>query len=172
HGLDDPPVAGIHAIPYTLVGADREAGAGLVKCGIVVKAGRLVQTDRHVEPGPDPFAGVDRAGLERRHDLAARQSHHCGAQPPEDLGAKPAHSVAQPFVVLRRVDLADEPPAHLATGARAEKRLDIELSAELVPQRLTAAVLDPREQFVCGESEWDGPEEMQRLRFLLEVAFE
>ena len=58
NSLEDLPVACVEAFPYALVDADRKAGAGLMKCRIVVKARRLVQADRHVEPRPDPFARV------------------------------------------------------------------------------------------------------------------
>src|SRR5207245_206470 len=116
-----------------------------------------------------PFAGVDGAGLERRHDLASRQSHHDGAQPPEDLGAEPGHPVAQPLVVPRRVDLAGEPSAHLATGVEAEERLDVELATERVPQLLTATVLDPREQLVCSEAKRHGREKIEPRRLLFKV---
>ena len=60
---------------------------------------------------------------------------------------------------------------HLATGAGAEERLDVELAAERVPQLLTAAVLDPREQLVSGEAKGQRREEMERRRLLFEITF-
>ena len=54
-----------------------------------------------------------------------------------------------------------------------EERLDVELAAERIPQLLTAAVLDPREQLVCGEAEGHRPQKkLKRRRLLFEVALE
>ena len=66
-------------------------------------------------------------------DLAARQAHHDGAQPPQDLAAEPGHPVAQPLEPVERGDLVVEPAAHLGPGAEGEERLDVELAAERVP---------------------------------------
>jgi hypothetical protein len=53
----------------------------------------------------------------------------------------------------------------------AEERLDVELVAERVPQILSAAVVDPRKQFVCGESERNCVvKKIERRRLLFEVA--
>src|SRR5215510_3510094 len=111
---------------------------GLMKAGIVVVAHRLVQTDRHVEPGTNPFAGVNGARLKRWHDLPTGQRHHASAQPPQHLCARAGHPVAQAPESQRRSDLVREPPAHLAAAARAKQWLDIELAAERVPQLLPA----------------------------------
>ena len=100
------------------------------------------------------------------------QRHHDGAQPPKHLGAGPCHPVAQPLEPLRRGDLAGEPAAHLATGAAAEQRLDVELSAERVPQLLAAAVLDPCEQFVRGETKGMAEKKWSAGDFACEVALE
>src|SRR5262249_39119402 len=107
------------------------------------------------------------------HDLAARQRHHDGTHAPEDLGARSAaHTIAQSFEVFRRVHLVNEPPAHLTSGARAKKWLDVELTAERVPQFLTATVMDPVERCIGGETKGDGRKELQCSRFLFEISFE
>ena len=51
---------------------DRLGAARFVEAGIIVVPRRFVQPECHVEPWADPFAGIDRAGPERRHDLADR----------------------------------------------------------------------------------------------------
>src|SRR5262249_10809572 len=130
-----------------------------------------VQAERHVEPRADPFAAVNGAGLQRLHNLTARQHYHDSAHPPQHLGAGPSQPVAQAFEPQRRSDLMREPPAHLATGIGAEQRLDVELTAERVPQLLAAAVMDPREQLICGEAIGDCCEELERRGLLYEVTF-
>src|SRR5262245_44124847 len=142
-----------------------------MKPWIVVVARDCVQAERHVEPGANPFATVDGARLDRLNDLPARYDHHHGAHPPQHLGARPCHAVAQPFEILQRGNFAGKPSAHLTTRAGAKQRLDVELPVERVPQVLTTAVLDPRKQLICGKAEGDGREEMQSLRLVLEVAF-
>src|SRR5205807_9393362 len=67
------------------------------------------------------------------------------------------------------LSLHDALPIYLATGVEAEERLDVELAAERVPQLLTAAVVDPGEQLVCGEAKGDGREKIERWRLLFEV---
>src|SRR5262249_34044180 len=137
--------------------------------GIVIVAGDLVETQIHVEPGPHPFAASDGAGLERLHDFASRHSYHAGAQPSEDLPAKPRHSVAQAFERLGRGDLAGTPAAHLSTSIEAEKRLNVELPAECVPQLLTTTILHPRKQIIRGEAKRDGGEETKCRRLLFPI---
>src|SRR5262245_23581183 len=171
-GFDQLPVAGIEAFPDPLVDAEGKAGTGFMKPGIVVVTHRLVQTDRHVEPGTNPFAGVNGAGLKRWHDLSTGQRHHASAQPPQHLCARAGHPVAQAPEPQRRSDLMREPPAHLAAAARAKQRLDVELAAELIPQLLPSAVLYPGYQLVGGEAERNGREEIQRWRLACEVALE
>src|SRR6516225_3205506 len=118
-----------------------------MESGIVIVDSDLVETQIHVEPGPHPFAASDGAGLERLHDFASRHSYHAGAQPSEDLPAEPRHSVAQTSERVWRGDFAGTPAAHLRTSIEAEKRLNVELPAECVPQLLTTAILHPRERF-------------------------
>jgi hypothetical protein len=142
-----------------------------VEAGIIVIGRGLVQTERHVEPRPNPFASIDSTGLERRHDLAPRKRHRHGAQPPEHLRARPGHAVPQSLEGLRRGDLVVEPSTHLGTCVGAEKRLDVELAAELVPQLLAAAVMNPCEQLVCGKAEGHRRIELKRWGFLVEIPF-
>src|SRR5262249_62222634 len=97
--------AGVKAFPQTLVDADDRSGAGLMEARVIVITSCLVKAHRHVEPRADPLAGVDGTGLECWHDLRARQSHNNCAQPSENLGTEPRHSVAQPLEPLRRIDL-------------------------------------------------------------------
>ena len=59
-GLEDLPVARVEAFPHALVNADRLVGARLVEARIIVIARHFVQAKRHVGPGADPFAGIDR----------------------------------------------------------------------------------------------------------------
>src|SRR5262245_2697675 len=169
--LDETLIAGIEAFPHALIDADGNGAARLLHPGVIVIRHRRVEAERRVKPRPDPFGAVNRAGPERLHDLAARQDQHRGAEAPENLAAGPRHPVAQPLETLRRGNLAGIPSAHLATGVGAKQRLDVELPSERVPQLLTAAVLDPGEQFVCGEAEGNRCEEMKRGRLLFEIAF-
>src|SRR5215510_10907411 len=140
-----------------------------MEAGIVIVAGNLVETQVHVEPRPDPFATIDSAGFERRYDFAAGYVHNGGTQPPKHVATEPWHTIAQASERLRRRDLAGTPAAHLSTSIEAEKRLDVELPAERIPQLLTAAILDPREQFVRGEAERDGCEETECRRLLFPI---
>src|SRR6516164_4889886 len=140
-----------------------------MESGIVIVDSDLVETQIHVEPGPHPFAASDGAGLERLHDFASRHSYHAGAQPSEDLPAEPRHSVAQTSERVWRGDFAGTPAAHLRTSIEAEKRLNVELPAECVPQLLTTAILHPREQFIRGEAERDSCEEIECRRLLFPI---
>src|SRR5262249_13495877 len=135
----------------------------------VIVAGNLVETQVHIEPRPDPFATIDSAGFEGRYDFAAGHVHNASTQSPENFATKPWHTVAQASEGFRRGDLADTPAAHLSTRIEAEKRLDVELPAERIPQLLTAAILHPREQFVRGEAEWDGCKETECRRLLFPI---
>src|SRR5262245_32916134 len=76
--LNDLAVASVEALPHVLVDAERNTGPRLLKPRIVVVACDVVNPHDHVEPRPDPFAGVDGAGLERLHDFTAGHVHHDG----------------------------------------------------------------------------------------------
>src|SRR5262249_1088022 len=112
-----------------------------MEAGIVVVARDRVQAQGHVEPGADPFAGIDCAGLECLDDWGGGYCNDVWAHAGKNLGAKTRHPVAQALERVRRRDLARRPAAHLATGVEGEQRLDVELAAERVPQLLTTAVL-------------------------------
>src|SRR4029077_8320928 len=135
-----------------------------MKTGKIIIPGCLMEAHCHVEPRADPFAGVDCAGLQRGHNLAAGQSDDDGSQPPEHSGAKPRHAVAQPLEFFWGADLAGEPAAHLSAGVETQERFDVELPAEQIPQLLPAAVMHPSKQLVRGEAERDSGEKMKSRR--------
>src|SRR5262245_54013115 len=129
-----------------------------------------MQTECHVLPGSDPFTGIDGARLERRHDLTARKTHHNGTYTPQHFAPEPRHSIAQPLECFERGHLFPEPAAHLCSSAEQKEWLDIELSAELIPQFLTAAETDPCEQLIGGKSERNAAIESESQRLLFKVA--
>jgi hypothetical protein len=74
-------------------------------------------------------------------------------------------------IALGRAPKLKRPRLGREAGAAAEQRFDVELSAELVPQLLAAAVMDPCEQLVCGEAEGHRRKELKCRRLFVEVPF-
>src|SRR5262245_57472403 len=67
-------------------------------------------------------------------------------------GARATNSLAC-LVRLHARQLLGEPTAHLWTGIAAHERLEAKPCAQLVPQRLTAAVIDPSVELRRREAE-------------------
>jgi len=63
------------------------------------------------------------------------------------------HAIAQAFIRLDAGQFLGEPTAHLRPGIAAHQRLEAESGAQLIPQRLTAAVVDPGIDLGGGEPE-------------------
>ena len=116
------------------------------------------------EPGPDEFRAVDHARLQAREDLGRRRGLRRGAEPAEHLAAEAEHAHLEAAQVGEALDVAAEPAAHAHAGIAAHERLRAERRIELVPQRLTAAGLDPRDMLVRREPERHrGVERRRRL---------
>src|SRR5215208_6356259 len=115
-GLDDPAIEWSEALPKPLVDAQTYPSSGLMEAGVVVIACGLIETERRVEPRADPFAGVDRAGLQSPDNLASWQTHDDRAHSAKDFSTKSRHPVAQPSEVFGSGDLLGEPAPHLHTG--------------------------------------------------------
>lgn len=165
-----PLLGRVEAFPHASVDAERQGRARLVPARVVVIVRSPVQPHGRVEPRPDPFAGVDRTGLQRLHDVRAGHEHNGGAETAVDPGTRARHPVTQPTERLDRGDLIDEPAAHLRAGAGAEERLDTELGAERIPKLLAYAEPDPSKELVGRKAERNARVEMKGRRFLLEVA--
>src|SRR5262245_12537210 len=150
--FNDAALGRTEAVPQLFVHGEREHRSRFVKARIVVVLRGLLQPERHVHPRTGKFAGVDCARTERRNDFAGGKSNdHC-AKPAQNLAADTRHAVAQPPVGVDTGNFLGEPAAHLRTGIAAHERLEAETGAQLVPKRLATPVIDPRVDFVSGES--------------------
>src|SRR5262249_38472441 len=58
--------------------------------------------------------------------------------------ADAGHAISPPLIRFHSRDFIREPASHLRTGIATRERLKAEPCAQFVPQRLTAAVIDPR----------------------------
>src|SRR5262249_41852581 len=130
--------------PQLLVHREGDSCSRLVKARVIVIFGRLVQSQRHVHPGTGEFARVDRAGAQRRDDLARRQVDHHGPEAAQHLAAYAGHAISQPLIRFHSRDFLREPASHLRTGIATRERLKAHPGAYFARQAWTAAVIDPR----------------------------
>src|SRR5262249_8053030 len=78
--FDDAALSAAKAVPNFFADSKGNRSSRLVKARIVIKFGRLVQPQRHVQPGTDEFARINGTRLQRRDNLARRQGHHDGTE--------------------------------------------------------------------------------------------
>src|SRR5262245_8506842 len=124
----------------------------------------LVQSERHVYPRTRKFACIDRTRTKGRNDFAGRKSNDNRAKPAQNLATDARHAVAQSLVGFDTRNFFGEPATHLWTRIAAHKRLEAETRAQFIPKRLTATVIDPRVDFIGGESKWYVAEKSERGR--------
>ena len=91
-------------------------GAALPEARIVVVRRDLVEAELLVVVGADPLGGVDRAALQRRIDVAARDLLRHEAELLQHLAGKAADAHLQALQVGDGLDLLAEPAAHLRAG--------------------------------------------------------
>ena len=124
-----------------------------MEAGVIIELRHLVQSQDHVVPRTDPFTRIDCARFQGGGDFASRKIDDDGAEPPQDLAAQTRHAVTQGAVAFETRDLLREPAAHLHAGVRGRQWLDVVSAAQLVPQFLPAAEMNPGSHFVGGEAE-------------------
>src|SRR5260370_32438137 len=121
--------------------------------GVIIELRRLLQSQDHVVPRTDPFTRIDCTRFQGGRDFASRKIDDDGTEPPQDLAAQPRHAVTQAAVAFHTRDLLREPAAHLHAGIVAQQWLDVVSAAQLVPQLLPSAEMNPGSYFVGGEAE-------------------
>src|SRR5262252_1091699 len=162
-------IVGGQSVPQLLVDAERQYGARFMEPGVIVELRYLVQSQDHVVPRTDPFAGIDRARFQGGRDFASRKVDDNCAKPPQDLPAEARHAVDQSGIAFRALDLLCEPTAHLHARVRRHQWFDVEPGAQFVPQRLPVSEVDPGCHFIGGEAERDGREKIEGWRAFLPI---
>jgi hypothetical protein len=84
--------------------------------------------------GADEFRGVDRALLQRRIDLAARDLLRNDAELGQHMAAHAGDAEFQALQVVDGLDLLAEPAAHLGAGVAAQDRMGLERLQRLVAE--------------------------------------
>src|SRR6185295_6155267 len=136
--------------------------------GVVVVLRDLVEAELLVVVRTDPFAGVDRALLERRIDVAAGDLLRYHAETLEDQAREAADAELQALHVVHRLDFLAEPAAHLAAGAAEDEGAELVLLVVLVDQLMPAAVIEPGVVFALVHGEGQAGLEHE-VRALAEV---
>src|SRR5262249_49969119 len=109
------------------------------EAGIVVKLGRLVQPQRHVQPGADEFARINGARLQRRDDIAHWQGHHDSSEALQHLSTGAGHAITQPLKCLDTgCSFVNQPP----------------IWAPVLPQ---SSALRPNPALSSSQSAWPPP---------------
>src|SRR5262249_9431726 len=153
--FDDAALGAAQAVPKLFADSKGNRSSRLVEAGIVVKLGRFVQPQSHVQPGADEFTRINGARLQRRDNLARWQGHHDSAEALQHLAAWAGHAVAQTLECLDTGELFCEPAAHLRAGIATEERLEAETRTQLVPKCLASTEIDPCIDFAGRKAEWD-----------------
>jgi hypothetical protein len=107
--------------------------------------------------------------LQADEDFAGRCRLRRRAEPAIDFAAEAERAHLQALHVLERPDLAAEPAAHADAGIAAHEGFCAERSVELIPQRLSAAGLDPGDVLVRRQPERHGGEIGRRRLLALPV---
>ena len=121
------------------------------------------------EPGPTNSARVEHAGLQAGEDFGRRRGLRRRAEPAIDFAAEAERADFQALRSARAFELAAEPAAHADAGIAAHERLHAERRVELVPQRLSAAGIDPGDMLVRRQPERHRGEEGRRRLLALPV---
>ena len=135
----------------------------------VVVLGDLVEAGGKILPRTDPLGGVDGAGLQGAEDLADRQVDDGSAELAQRLAAEARNAHLEAFDVVRRLDFAVEPAGHLHARRAGVESFQAELAVDLVPQRLAAAIAQPRHRFDVGHAEGHGGVQSKDLGLVLVV---
>jgi hypothetical protein len=120
-----------------------EHRAAFPPAGRVIVRRDLVEAELLVVVRTDPLAGVERALLESRIDVAARDLLRHAPELLQDLAGPAADAHLQALEIVDRVDLLAVPATHLTAGLRREQALDVVLLIELVHHDIAAALRPP-----------------------------
>src|SRR5205814_1054681 len=101
----------------------------------------------------DPFAGVDRALLQCRIDVAARKLLRHDPEPGEDRAGKAADPELEALEVVDRLELLAEPATHLRSGVARGETDAVVVLEEIVEQLIAAAEAQPRVHLPAVETE-------------------
>ena len=118
-----------------------------------------MQAKGQVVVGADPVRRINGTGLHGGEHLGTGQLHRRGTHLAQHLSGEARHTHLQTLQVLHAVDFLVEPTRHLGAGVATGKRLEIELSVEIVPQFLTATMVQPAIHFLGRKPEGDGGKE-------------
>ena len=119
-GMDhDRLVALGQLVPLLLVDDEVQHGAALPPAGSVVVLGDLQEAELLVVVGADELRRVERAALERRINVAARDLLRHDAELREHLPTQAADAELEARQVGDRLDLLAEEAAHLGAGIAA-----------------------------------------------------
>jgi hypothetical protein len=160
--VEHPPQIHRERLVRLLVEAELERGAGLVPAWVVVVPRGLVKAKLQVIVWTHPFARVDHAPLEGGVDLGGRGDDRRAARLGDDLAAEARDAHLDPLVVIDRVDLLPEPPAHLRGHRRARARHEVEGGVGLLPELEAVALLIPGGHALGVHPERDGHEPLER----------
>src|SRR5262249_11450125 len=76
-------IVGGQSVPQHFVDAERQYGARFMEPRVIVELRYLMQSQDHVVPRTDPFAGIDRARFQGGRDFASRKVDADCAEPPQ-----------------------------------------------------------------------------------------
>src|SRR5262249_46825471 len=160
---------GAQSFPQLLVDAERQYGARFMEAGVIIELRYLVQAEDHVVPRTDPFTRVDCARFQGSRDFSSRKIDDDGAESPQDLAAQTRHAEPRAGVPSSARAPLRDPPPNLRAGVRTQRGLDVDPAAQLVPQFLPAAPMNPGSHFVGGEAKRHRGKEIETRGPLLPV---
>ena len=131
----------------------------------VVVLGDLVEAELLVIVRADPFARVDRALLQRRIDIAARDLLRHDAELGHHPTAEAGRAHFEALEIGHRLELLAEPAEHLAAGLPAGQGHHAEAVVDLVHQ--LAAVAEQQPGVVLARREPEGQRSVEDHRRLL-----
>ncbi|MGY4352451.1 hypothetical protein ACVWXM_008944 [Bradyrhizobium sp. GM7.3] len=117
--------------------------AAFPPAGEVVIFGDLLEAELLVVIGADEFDCVDRALLQRRIDVAARDLLRDHAEPRQHMTTHAGDAEFQALEIVDGLDLLAEPAAHLGAGIAAEDGVRLERLQRLVGEVGAAAEMPP-----------------------------